>query len=422
MKKILFLILTVIAALPMAAQVYTPDELTNPNIANRYDFVCDPAHLLSPSVTDSVNRRLYNLRQRTTCEVVTVIVPSIGDRPVEDWCEELFTKWGIGKKDKDNGALFVIAVDDHVTRIQTGYGVEGVLTDIACNNIIGREVIPNMRDNNLDAAVNDATTMIYTALTDPAVADELRSGQPDNYSGSLDTLDTAVLWNFAYGVMALMFLLGLGLFIRDLGKGGKLEPHDRALMWRGHLKTYMLCAIFSLGTGLIFWLLAYMMYRRTRTRRIKCPTCGAKMKRLDEKEDNDYLSASQDFEEKLNTVDYDVWTCPSCGTLERFPYKVDQKTYTKCPACGTVAMKLKSDRIVRPATIRQEGLGEKVYECEFCHHKERKPYRIPKKEDPSAAIAAAAILGSGRGHGGGGGFGGGFGGGATGGGGASGHW
>ena len=84
------------------------------------------------------------------------------------------------------------------------------------------------------------------------------------------------------------------------------------------------------------------------------------------------------------------------------------------------------DVIVKPSTTRSEGQGVKIYECKFCHHRKDEPYRIPRKEDPAAAVAAAAVIGSamgrGRGGGGGGGFGGGFGGGATGGGGAGGSW
>ena len=133
--------------------------------------------------------------------------------------------------------------------------------------------------------------------------------------------------------------------------------YDKARTWRGHLKTFAICAILSLGTGIIFWLLALWLYRSNRNRRLKCPTCGSKMNRLNEEEDNNYLSDSQDFEEQLKTVDYDVWVCPTCGTIERFPYAEQQTKYSKCPACGTVAMRLVKDIITRPATTRHDGGG-----------------------------------------------------------------
>lgn len=79
------------------------------------------------------------------------------------------------------------------------------------------------------------------------------------------------------------------------------------------------------------------------------------------------------------------------------------------------------DHTVIPATTMKNGIGEKIYDCKYCHNQTRKRYTIPKKEDGrAAALAAGAILGSGRG--GGGGFGGGFGGGRAGGGGGGGRW
>lgn len=412
--------------LTVSARVWNPEDMVNPNLADRTQYVCDPAYLLDASTTRAVNERLGALRRITTCEAIVVVVPDIGDTPIEDWSEQVFTRWGVGKKDKDNGVMLVIAVDNRKVRIQTGYGVEGVLTDIACNNIIGRAVIPNMRRDNLNAAVNDATTLMCDALEDPAVAEELRSTQPDNYSGAVATLSADVIWEFARIVAGIFFLLGLGLFCYDLWNQRKLDNYDKAMMWRHHLTTFLVTGIVSLGTGLIFWLLALWMYKSRRNARRKCPTCGARMRKLGEEQDNELLSASQDMEERLNTVDYDVWECPKCGTIERFPFKVKQKVYSECPNCHTVAMRLVEDRVIRPATARSEGYGVKIYECEFCHHREERPYKIPRKDDGTGALLAGAALGSAMSRGGGGfgggSFGGGFGGGSTGGGGASGGW
>ena len=141
------------------------------------------------------------------------------------------------------------------------------------------------------------------------------------------------------------------------------------------------------------------------------------MDRLPEDKDNDLLSSSQDFEEKLNTIDYDVWECPDCGTIERYPFKIKQLKYSECPKCHTVAMHLIGEHTLRPATTSREGVGEKIYECEYCHHLKRVPFVLPKKELPVVIIPP--VIG---GNSGGRGFGGGFGGGSTGGGGASGGW
>ncbi len=427
MKTFVTLLLVLVSALSVAAQATPPSAMPNVQITDRREYVSDPARLLSAGVKAEVNRRLYELRQRTSVEAVVAIPPSIGDIEPQQWCEELFTAWGIGKSDKDNGVLFMISPGSRCAFIMPGYGVEGVLTDIACRRIVAQTVIPAMKDDNLDAAVESAVNLMVSALEDPAVADELLSSQSDNFSGLPDGIDASVIWSFVRFVAALMFLVSLGIFIHDcIVARRRKSNYSKAEMWRSHLALYFWVGVLSFGAGLVFFMLAFYIYRRWRTRKLKCPVCGTGMKRLPEDKDNLLLADSQDFEEKIRTVDYDVWECPRCGAVERFPYRARQKKYTECPSCRTVAMSLESDTVGRPSTVRAEGEGVKIYECRFCHHRDRRPYRIPRKEDPSAAIAAAAVIGSaiGRGGrgGGGGGFGGGFGGGATGGGGAGGSW
>lgn len=426
MRRLSVIISVLLLGVVAFAQVMAPSDMPDVQLSDRREYVSDPGGLLSPDLKSEVNRRLYELRQRTTVEAVVAIPPEIGDMSPQEWCEELFTDWGIGKSDKDNGVLLMISPGSRCAFIMPGYGVEGVLTDIACKKIVTHAIVPAMRENDLGAAVNEATRLMVSALEDPAVADELRSSEQDNFSGAIGNIDSAVIWKFIRFVAGMMFLFSLLMFIYDCVSSRKRKSgYSKAEMWRSHLLTYFWVGLLSFGAGLLFFFMALFLYRIWRTKRVVCSTCGAKMKRLPEDKDNELLSDSQDFEEKIKTVDYDVWECPRCGTVERFPFRARQKKYTECPSCHTVAMCLECDMVVRPATVRSEGSGVKVYECQFCHYRDNRPYRIPRKEDPSAAIAAAAVLGStlGRGgSGGGGGFGGGFGGGSTGGGGAGGSW
>ena len=147
---------------------------------------------------------------------------------------------------------------------------------------------------------------------------------------------------------------------------------------------------------------------------------GGNMNKIDEEHDNDYLTPAQDTEEKLNSVDYDVWVCPNCGETDIIPFDNADSEYSVCPLCGSKACYLVSDRVIRKPTTRREGQGVKTYYCKNCHQKSQKPYDIAKVPVPPVVILPP---GGGGGGGFGGGFGGGsFGGGATGGGGASGGW
>ena len=306
------MVLVIVGCLPALAQkIYAPADMPDVQISDRSQYISDPANLLSPEIKAKVNQRLYSLRQQTTAEVVVALPPDIGDTPIEQWSEQLFTLWGIGKKDKDNGLLVVISPDSGKARIQTGYGVEGILPDIACKNIIGQEIVPAMRDDDINAAVDGATSMIARAMTDPAVADELRSSDADNYEGAMQTISSDTIWGFVRIVAWCLFLFSLFCFCRDLYNGRRLDSYQKTMLWRRHLPTYFWCSLLSLGAGLIFFILAFWLYRSIRTRKRKCPNCGHKMHRLNEEEDNALLTPSQDFEERLKTVDYDVWECPS---------------------------------------------------------------------------------------------------------------
>lgn len=413
-----FNLLLIFVAFPVFAE-YAPEDMPNVNIANRYEYVSDPGNLLRPETKKQVNQMLWDLRQQTSVEMAVALPPDIGDYTIEEWSERLFTSWGIGKSDKDNGVLLVIAPEQRMARIQTGYGVEGVLTDIASKKIITNQIAPRMSEGDIDGAVLAAVSQINGALTDPGVADELKSNERDNFGNNMETLDKSVFFQFISIIFLICFLFSSVYFFKTAFSLRKKDNYHKALGWRNTLRTLGWLTIFSAGSGIVFYLIAYFLYRRNRTRRRLCSTCGAKMNRLPEDKDNELLSSSQDFEEKLNTIDYDVWECPSCGTIERYPFKLKQLKYTECPSCHTVAMHLVGENTLRHPSMTHEGMGEKIYECEYCHHRKRVPFSIPRKEPPVVIVPPIGGRGSGFG---GGGFGGGFGGGSTGGGGASGGW
>lgn len=398
-----------------AQRAYSPDEVPNVNLQDRREFVADPEGLMSPAARQRVNSLLSQVRSQTTAEVAVVIVPSTGDIDPESFTEELFRKWGIGKADKDNGVLLLIAPSDRIARIETGYGAEGVITDASAATIIRNQIAPAMRKGQLDAAVEGATASIAQALTDPAYANELRSAS-NSYGGQeMEGLDGEAFMQFLLLVAGGAFLIAAGIFFTDLIGMRNRKQYARALVWDKHITTFLIFGIISCGTGLIFALLAWRLGKYYRKRPIPCDTCGAKMRKLSEEEDNALLNPSQDFEERLDTVDYDVWLCPQCGTVERFPFKRKQTKYSECPACHTVAMYLVCDKTLVPATTLHAGRGEKIYQCKYCNNQRREPFVIPKKE--SAALAAAVIAGAAASQ-----RGGGFGGGASGGGGATGSW
>lgn len=422
-KVLGLVILVMIMGLTAMAKDYRPEDVVNPNLADRRVYVADPADLVSTSAESEANRALWELRQKTGAEVVTVVVPNTGNYTREEFAVKLFDEWKVGKSDKDNGVIILIVPDQREAWIATGYGVEGVIPDIAAAKIVNRSIVPYMKNGDLDGAVVAVSRDVANVLSDPEAAEELKSGKGEAWEEMPESdITSEDIATFAVCVIFGVFIISIALYVYESRKLKRADRYTQARSWHDSRGSYLTLGLLSLGLGLIPYWLVRKKYRKARDGAMNCPTCGGKMHKLNEEEDNNLLSPSQDFEEQLNSVDYDVWVCDDCGTVERFAFPNKHSQYQECEHCHTKAATMVQDHVVIPATTRRSGVGERVYECKYCHTPTRKRYTIPKREDGAAAAAAAgAILGSGR-RGGGGGFGGGFGGGATGGGGGGGRW
>lgn len=417
LRHILFLILAALstAVLPASAAVYTVDDVPNVQLADRSRHVTNPDGILSQQAQDSLDIALRALRDSTSSEMVVVAIDDIYSADADNFATELFEKWGLGKSDRDNGLLLLIVKDQHNIVIRTGRGIEGVLPDVACGRIIRNIIAPAFRNDDFDAGTIAAVDAISAILRDPATIDEVLSDRPDISSDEepISSDDILAFMLDAGMIMALALIIALLWVLRSTR--GQSMPERWSKLWM--IRTLGLFASFlGIGIPLIAFIPTLLVMRRMRHRHSPCPNCGTRMHRLDEQSDNQYLTAAQDKEEHLNSIDYDVWLCRQCGTTDVIPFINRTSSYTACPACGARACTLARDRVVVPPSTSAEGRGVRTFACLNCHHSHDMAYRIAK-------LATPIIIGGGSGGNGGGGFsGGGFGGGITGGGGASGGW
>jgi uncharacterized protein len=174
---------------------------------------------------------------------------------------------------------------------------------------------------------------------------------------------------------------------------------------------------------------ARLMMLKVRRQPIPCNVCdGGIMHILSERKEDVHLKLSQQFEEKLHAIDYDVFVCNKCGNEAIFT--LDKPShYTECPKCGTKAFIMKEKRTLIEPNYIHSGTERITYHCKFCGYEENDNHNIPRLTGGSGgALLGGAIVGglfSGSGGFGGGGFSGGggsFGGGMSGGGGATSGW
>ncbi len=126
--------------------------------------VHDEAHVLKPETIDLLERQLKIHEDSTSNQIAVLIIQSLDGDILEEYSIRVVEKWKLGKKEKDNGVLLLIAVDDHKMRIEVGEGLEGVLTDAVSNRIIRNEIAPEFRRGNYDAGVQLGVGGIIKAI------------------------------------------------------------------------------------------------------------------------------------------------------------------------------------------------------------------------------------------------------------------
>jgi uncharacterized protein len=125
--------------------VFPAFTLDIPALTNR---VMDEAGILSGSEKSDLTDYLESLDNTTGIQIAVLTIPSLENEDLEGYSVRVAQAWRLGKKDKDNGALLLVAMNEHKVRIEVGYGLEDKLTDAKCGLIIRNVITPEFRSGN----------------------------------------------------------------------------------------------------------------------------------------------------------------------------------------------------------------------------------------------------------------------------------
>lgn len=192
----------------------------------------------------------------------------------------------------------------------------------------------------------------------------------------------------------------------------KLPQETYNLLAKSHSKGWLASTILF-PLPFIF----YSLFNRNRMKELRnTPPLSAdgtaNLNKLNEIADDGFLEAFQLTEEKLRSVDYDVWKHPITNEIKIFRYENYFSKYSACPKCTAKAYLMTKNETLSSPTYESTGTGQKTYVCSSCSYTTKSTYTIPKRTRSSSS-------GSGSSGGGGGGS---FGGGSSGGGGGGSSW
>ena len=121
--------------------------------------------LLSESEKSTLEQKLIKYSDTTSTQIVVIIISSTQGENINYLGAQWGQKWGIGQEKEDNGVLILLAKDDRKIAINTGYGVEHLLTDAMSRRIIERDIIPYFKQNDYYGGLNRGVDAIFEVMT-----------------------------------------------------------------------------------------------------------------------------------------------------------------------------------------------------------------------------------------------------------------
>lgn len=126
-------------------------------------YVNDTAHIFSTEEKSDLETRLAGFEKETSNEIALLTVPTTGDETIEEYSIHVADRWKVGKKGRDNGIIFTIAVNDHRMRLEIGRGLEGVIPDLIATTILDTYARPKFRQNDYFGGVTDVLEQLTKA-------------------------------------------------------------------------------------------------------------------------------------------------------------------------------------------------------------------------------------------------------------------
>ncbi len=139
-------------------------------------YVSDFAGVLTDEQSADLNYKLSEFHASTSNDIAVAVIQSLGDENIDSYAEKLFKEWGIGNKDKDNGVLLLVAIQDRKLRIETGYGLEGALPDATAAKIISQTITPAFKQGAYYDGIDRGVDQIILATKGEYVGEVISSG------------------------------------------------------------------------------------------------------------------------------------------------------------------------------------------------------------------------------------------------------
>jgi len=205
MTKLWFgMILALLLAVPAQAQQF-------PKLTGR---VTDAANIIPADVEARIDGKLAALETQSQRQLVVATIPDLQGYDIADYGYQLGRKWGIGDKQRNDGALLIVAPSERKLRIEVGYGMEGIITDGLSSLIINQTIVPRFKAGDMPGGIEAGADALIAQMTLPEDQARAIAAQANNPPEPEFPIEAIVF------ILFILFFFVLPI-IRSVRRGGR---------------------------------------------------------------------------------------------------------------------------------------------------------------------------------------------------------
>jgi uncharacterized protein len=170
-----------LCCLVWTASALAAEPLAIPQLSAR---VTDLTATLSPEQVTSLDTALEKIEHDKGAQVAILLLPTTQPETIEQFGIRLAESWKIGRWKVSDGAIVIVAKDDHAVRIEVGRGLEGAIPDVVAKRVIAERMTPKFKDGDFSGGLNDGVSALAVAIAGEALP--VPAAQPASSSGGAE--------------------------------------------------------------------------------------------------------------------------------------------------------------------------------------------------------------------------------------------
>ena len=415
------------------------DSILNPKTRGN-GYVSDAGALLQPETIRKADSLLAQLNLEKKAQVAVVLVSSIGHAVPKDIATQLFRRWRLGDEASNNGLLILLVKDQRRIEFEVGYGLEGILPDIITQRIQQEVMVPALKSGNYDAAVLEGLARIAATFTE--YDQQVATASADRgHAGVEDQQDPRLIFVILLLVVYLIAVSFYAAFTPKKGMFKQSPLLLRLFIIFGPMLLVLLLASLSPVkiNYLVVLLLIYLCWavyysytiparqrksvrktsvtsRTTRYLALRDATAGDYMymllfpfpvlafrylsvrkqlsairyapyiadqckgvMQLVKKDRNVLLSETEQLEEKMGGLAYDIWQCDQNDFVVKLAYTETGDKVCLCKQCKNYTAVRVKRTVELKASTRNTGYGYNEYVCRNCAAAFSEDFTLAKK-------------------------------------------